>query len=298
MKARAYAKVNLGLEVLSRRSDGYHEIRTILQTIDLYDRLSFEICDGGLELVTDDPALPKGEGNLVVQAARLLAEEVGEDRGARIELEKAIPAGRGLGGGSSDAAMTLLALNEIWQAGLTKVDLCRLAARIGMDVPFFLLGGTALGIGRGEEVYPLECLREVPIVLILPDFAISTAEAYGSLILTKREPSLKLRDLALSYLGGRKELLDLVNDLEFATLDYAPAIREYKENLLELGASVSLMSGSGSAVFGIFHDEAMACSAANLLETRGIHAIATSTLTRSTYTERRLDFRPRHFGGS
>jgi 4-diphosphocytidyl-2-C-methyl-D-erythritol kinase len=298
MKARAYAKVNLGLEVLSRRTDGYHEIRTILQTVDLFDRLSFELRDSGLELACDDPSLPSGEENLVVRAARLLAEEVGETRGARIELEKAIPAGRGLGGGSSDAAVTLLALNAIWQAQLTDIDLSRLAARIGMDVPFFLLGGTALGIGRGEEVYPLECLTELPIVLILPDFAISTAQAYSNLILTKREPSLKLRDLALSYLGGRKELLGLVNDLEFATLDYAPAIREYKESLLELGADVSLMSGSGSAVFGIFSDEAVARSAANQLENRGIRAIATSTLTRRTYKERRLDTRPRHFGRS
>jgi 4-diphosphocytidyl-2-C-methyl-D-erythritol kinase len=167
-----------------------------------------------------------------------------------------------------------------------------------MDVPFFILGGTALGIGRGEEVYPLECPAELPVVLILPDFAISTAQAYGNLILTKREPSLKLRDLALSYLGGRKELLGLVNDLEFATLDYAPAIHEYKESLLELGADVSLMSGSGSAVFGIFKDEAVARSAADRLENRGIRAIATSTLTRRTYKERRLDTRPRHFGRS
>jgi 4-diphosphocytidyl-2-C-methyl-D-erythritol kinase len=298
MKARAYAKINLGLEVLCRRSDGYHEIRTMLQTVDMYDRMSFQARECGVELVTDDPELPKDERNLVVRAARLLAEEVEETRGVYIELEKTIPAGRGLGGGSSDAAMTLLALNELWQAGLSGLDLCRLAARIGMDVPFFLVGGTALGIGRGEEIYPLECQPEVPIVLILPDFAIATAEAYGNLILTKREPSLKLRDLALSYLGGRKELLDLVNDLEFATLDYTPAIHKYKEQLVELGASLSLMSGSGSAVFGIFDDEALARSAAARLETDGIRAIATRTLNRRAYKERRLEFRPRHFGES
>ena len=298
MKARAYAKINLGLEVLYRRSDGYHEIRTMLQTVELYDRLSFQIRDSGVELVTDDPELPKDEGNLVVRAARLLAEEVEETRGATIELEKTIPAGRGLGGGSSDAAVTLLALNELWQAGLSELDLCRLAARIGMDVPFFLVGGMALGVGRGEEIFPLECQVEVPVVLILPDFAISTAEAYGNLILTKREPSLKLRDLALSCLGGRKELLDLVNDLEYATLDYTPAIHKYKEQLLELGASLSLMSGSGSAVFGIFDNEALARSAAAQLETKGIRAIATRTLNRRAYKERRLEFRPRHFGES
>jgi 4-diphosphocytidyl-2-C-methyl-D-erythritol kinase len=184
--------------------------------------------------------------------------------------------------------MTLLALNQLWAGGISDRALHCLAAKIGSDVPFFLNGGTALGIGRGEEIYPLERQLDRPIVLILPDFAISTAEAYQHLILTKRESSLKLRYFALS-LGGRDELLDLANDLESATNEYSPAIQEYKEILLGLGATVSSMSGSGSAVFGIFDSEALARSAAHDLAARGIRAIATRTLTRKDYWERRLE---------
>ncbi len=290
---RAYAKVNLGLEVLFRRQDGYHELRTILQTVDLYDRLSFEPSDGGIELVVEHPEIPRGPDNLVVKAAQALAGEIGTQEGMRIELDKRIPPGRGLGGGSADAAMTLVALNELWGSGVSNRTLYRLAAKIGMDVPFFLSGGTALGIGRGEEVYPLEMQLDRPIVLILPDFAISTAEAYHNLILTKRESSLKLRYFVLS-LGGRDELLDLANDLESATNEYSPAIQEYKEILLGLGAATSSMSGSGSAVFGIFNDEALARSAARGLAARGIRAIATRTLTRQDYWERRLESRLSH----
>lgn len=293
MILRAYAKVNLGLEVLFRRQDGYHELRTIFQTVDLYDRLSFKPSDGGIELVVEHPEIPRGSDNLVVKAAQALAGEIGAREGVCIELDKRIPPGRGLGGGSADAAMTLLALNELWGSGVSDRVLYRLAAKIGMDVPFFLSGGTALGIGRGEEVYPLERQLDRPIVLILPDFAISTAEVYRNLILTKRESSLKLRYFALS-LGGRDELLDLANDLESATNEYSPAIQEYKEILLRQGAAVSSMSGSGSAVFGIFDDEALARSAARSLGARGIRAIATRTLTRQDYWERRLESRLSH----
>lgn len=293
MRARAYAKINLGLEVLFRREDGYHELRTIFQTIDLYDRLSFQSADKGIELSTNDPELPTDRGNLVVRAAEILAERIECSRGVRIELEKAIPAGRGLGGGSADAAMTLLALNELWQGDLSDAELRRLAAGIGMDVPYFLVGGTALGLGRGEEIYPLEFQFEVPIVLILPDFAVATAEAYSNLILTKRDTSLKLQDFALSCLGWRGTSLDLVNDLESSTTVFSPAIHEYKASLTELGAAVSLMSGSGSSVFGVFYDDAVARSVAETLATRGTRAIATRTLARRTYMERRLDSRPR-----
>jgi len=292
VRARAYAKVNLGLEVLFRRDDGYHELRTILQTIDLHDRLTFEARPNGIELAVDENVVPGGEENLVTRAARLLAERLGRRVGARIELDKRIPVGRGLGGGSSDAAMTLLALNQLWDVGLSQADLCRLGAELGMDVPFFLHGGTALGIGRGDEVFPLALQVDVPIVLILPDFAISTAAAYRELILTKREASLKLQDFASSSLSGEDGLPELTNDLEAATREHLSSIKEYKKSLLDLGAVVSLMSGSGSAVFGIFDDGAAGESAARSLAERGIRAIATRTLTAKTYRERRLEDQP------
>jgi 4-diphosphocytidyl-2-C-methyl-D-erythritol kinase len=293
LNARAYAKINVGLEVLFRREDGYHELRTIFQTIDMYDRLSFQPAEKGVALVTSDPELSTGRDNLVVRAAEILAERIECSKGVRIELEKTIPAGRGLGGGSADAAMTLLALNELWQGDLSEAELRKLARGIGMDVPYFLVGGTALGLGRGEEIFPLEFQFEVPIVLILPDFAVSTAEAYRNLILTKRETSLKLQDFALSCLGGRGMSLDLVNDLESSTTVFSPAIHEYKASLTELGAAVALMSGSGSSVFGVFYNDAVARSAAESLAARGTCAIATRTSARRTYLERRLESRPR-----
>ncbi len=289
MKARAYAKVNLGLEVLFRREDGYHELRTILQTVDLCDHLSFESRSSGIELDLPDLSLPTGSENLVVRAAELLAERVDRTVGVRIELDKRIPVGRGLGGGSSDAAVTLLALNELWQAGLSYRGLSGLSAELGMDVPFFLFGGTALGVGRGDEIFPLAHQVDVPIVLILPDFAISTAAAYRNLILTKRKSSLKLHSFASSSFGGGNGLLDLTNDLEAATREHLSSISGYKQILLELGAVASLMSGSGSAVFGIFDDEVVSRSAVQSLNGRGIRAIATRTLAGSTYRERLLE---------
>lgn len=289
MRARAYAKVNLGLEVLFRREDGYHELRTILQTIDLHDRLTFEPRPNGIELAVSEELVPAGEENLVAKAARLLAARLSRPVGARIELDKRIPVGRGLGGGSADAAVTLLALNELWEGGLRQADLARLGAELGMDVPFFLHGGTALGIGRGEEVFPLAHQVDVPIVLILPDFAISTAAAYGELILTKRKSSLKLQNFASSSLSGENGLPELTNDLEAATKEHLSSIKEFKKSLTHLGAVVALMSGSGSAVFGIFDDGAAAESAARSLAERGTRAIATRTLTAKTYRERRLE---------
>jgi 4-diphosphocytidyl-2-C-methyl-D-erythritol kinase len=298
VKARAYAKVNLGLEVLFRRQDGYHELRTILQTVDLHDRLTLEPRRSGIELEVDDASQPAGSENLVVRAAELLAGRIGRPVGVRIELEKRIPVGHGLGGGSADAAVTLLALNELRQAGLSDDDLRLLAAALGMDVPFFLHGGTALGIGRGDEVFPLAFQVDVPIVLILPDFAISTAAAYRNLILTKRESSLKLQSFASSSLGGGNGLPDLTNDLEAATREHLPSINGYKQILLELGAVLSLMSGSGSAVYGVFDDEAVTRSAARSLAERGIRAIATRTLTGKTYRERRLEHQPQRSGSA
>ncbi|MGH9320491.1 MAG: 4-(cytidine 5'-diphospho)-2-C-methyl-D-erythritol kinase, partial [Vicinamibacteria bacterium] len=192
LHARAFAKINLGLEVLRRREDGYHEIRTILQTIDFCDELNFEDSDGEIRLAVDAKGVPTGPENLVHRAARGLAEAAGYCGGCVIHLEKRVPPGRGLGGGSSDAAAALLALDRLWGTRAPLEDLHRLAAGIGMDVPFFLYGGAALALGRGDEIHPLDRSFDFPIVLILPEFSISTAAAYGSLRLTNREPSLKL----------------------------------------------------------------------------------------------------------
>ncbi len=285
---RACAKINLGLEVLGRRADGYHELRTILQTIDFHDELVFEEADSGIRLTTNLPSIGTGSENLVVRAATRLAEASGHRGGAFIHLEKRVPPGRGLGGGSSDAAAALVALDRLWNTRASARDLHRLAASIGMDVPFFLYGGTALAVSRGDEVYPLEGLEELPIVLILPDFSISTADAYGNLRLTNGEADLKLQHFSWNLPDVRVGLRELVNDLESAAGERFDSIEEYKRLLLDLGAWSSMMSGSGSSVFGIFHDEASARDAARSLSLRGIEAVATRTVGGRAYRAERL----------
>lgn len=288
MIGRAFAKINLGLEVLFRREDGYHELRTIFQTVDLHDRLRFEAASSGVELVSDDPSLPTGPENLVIQAAEALGQLAGVSAGARIALEKRIPSGKGLGGGSADAAITLLALNRLWGLDLPPSELGRLAREIGADVAYFLLGGTALGLGRGDEVYPLAREPDFPILLILPAFSLETANVYQSLQLTRRESSNKLPHFVSSVMDGRDDFLFVSNDLESAAMKVFPLIGIYKGNLLELGAAAASMSGSGSAVFGVFKDLAMAHSAARSLASRGVRAIVTRTISRKEYLERRL----------
>jgi 4-diphosphocytidyl-2-C-methyl-D-erythritol kinase len=288
LEARACAKINLGLEVLRRRDDGYHELRTILQTIDFHDRLTLRSAPTGITLTVGGVDLPAGPENLVIRAARLLAETAGCREGAEIHLEKRIPPGAGLGGGSSDAAMTLLGLDRLWGLGASSSELHRLASRLGMDVPFFLHGGTALAAGRGDEIYPLALGVGFPIVLILPDFSIETAAAYANLRLTNKEPSLTLQHFAWSTPGVFKSLGELVNDLEEAAGEHSISIREYKKLLLERGALISMMSGSGSSVYGIFRDEASAQNAARSLTRSGLRALATRTLDVAAYRAQRL----------
>lgn len=290
--ARAFAKVNLGLEVLGKRDDGYHELRTILQTVDLHDELSFRRAREGISLTTNDPDIGTGPENLVHRAASLLAESASSSGlGVSIHLEKHIPAGMGLGGGSADAALTLLALDDLWDLRTPARNLHELAASIGMDVPFFLYGGTALAVGRGDEVYPLAVEVDWPIVLILPNFSISTASAYGSLILTKRRSDLTLQHFVWKSPRVR-DLGELVNHLEMVTCSHTSKIQEYKQVLLDRGALATMMSGSGSAVFGVFQDEPSARSVANSLTREGLEAVATCTLTREAYRRKRLSGGP------
>ena len=291
--ARAFAKVNLGLEVLGKRDDGYHELRTILQTVGLHDELSFSRENEGISLTTNDPDVGTGPENLVYRAASLLAASASSSGlGVSIHLEKNVPPGLGLGGGSADAAVTLLALDELWDLHTPAPDLHQLAASIGMDVPFFLYGGTALVVGRGDEVYPLAVEVDWPIVLILPDFSISTASAYASLRLTKRRSGFTLQHFVWTSPCVRDRLGELVNHLEGATGSHTTQIQEYKQVLLDRGALATMMSGSGSAVFGVFQDEHSARSVANALTREGFEAVATSTLTRQAYRKKRLSVGP------
>jgi len=251
MRIKSFAKINLGLEVEKKRPDGYHEIRTLFQAINLSDSLELEeVGSGKIKLWGDDRTIPWDEKNLIFRAALLLQESYKVSRGVRIRVAKSIPAGKGLGGGSSNAAATLLALNRLWSLDLSRSELLSLAARLGADVPFFLEGGLCLGEGRGDILTPVPDLPPLYGVLFLPSLAISTAEIYARLRLTSRRKESKIRRFLTR---GKIGLIDsLENTLEEPVFNLHPRLKEYKDFLLARETVLCLMSGSGSAVYGLY----------------------------------------------
>ncbi len=252
MRVKSFAKINLGIEILGKRKDGYHEVRTLLQTVDLYDVLEFHpLSRDALILEGDDRTVPWDERNLIHQAAVLLKDRLNLKQGIKVLARKMIPPGSGLGGGSSNAASTLLALNEIWGIGLEKKILMEMGAVLGADVPFFLEGGLCLGHGRGERIIPLEDLARFFCVLVIPSFPISTARVYGQLpsSLTSQGKDSKI----IRFLNSRKVGF-LKNELEESIFRLHPQIKGIKNLIQELGSELSLTSGSGSAVFGLFSE--------------------------------------------
>lgn len=253
IQIRSYAKINWTLDVLCRRADGYHELRTIYQTVSLYDRLRITTTPRLIEVSCDDPRVRCDETNLASRAAMAMREAVGITSGAHIAIEKRIPVGGGLGGGSSNAASTLMALARLWRVGVPGERINKIAATLGSDVPFFLVGGTALGVGRGEQVHPVDPVQCESLLLVNPGIQVSTASVYAKFSrLTGREPKSKI-PFDLFAAEGISELpLGARNDLERAASDAYPEIAEVKRGLISLGAGHALMSGSGGTVFGIF----------------------------------------------
>ncbi len=256
---RAPAKVNLYLEVLGRRPDGYHEIRTIMQAVSLYDELSFTVReDGQITLEAQGEGLPGPDENLVVRAARLLRERAGCALGASIALRKGIPIAAGLGGGSSDCAAALRTLNRLWGLGLPADELARLAAELGSDVPFFIRGGTSLCEGRGERVCGLNVSATFDYLLVMPGFPVSTAEVYGSLhgALTRRSDVTTIGMLRGALESGDVELLsaNLYNDLQGPAFLLAPELHRIWRRLQSagprLGCPTFMLSGSGGTLLG------------------------------------------------
>lgn len=287
LRARAHAKVNLGLRVLGRRADGYHELRTTLQTISLADTISFEPAEDISLQVTGPYPVPAGDDNLVLRAARLLAREL-PGHGARILLEKRIPPGSGLGGGSSDAAVTLMGLARLWEAALEPHRLDALARQLGSDVPFFLYGGTCLAVGRGEEILPLPDLPAWPILVAWPGEGLSTAEIYATLpeSLTRQRILSSMKGFVPPPPGGTGEAAeppDLTNDLETTAIRRLPALERLRERLVAGGAQAVAMSGSGSAVFGLFPGESRLERLAASLSAAGAHVFACHLVPRETY---------------
>ena len=247
---KAYAKINLTLEVLGRREDGYHDIASIMQAVDLYDTLSFEPADE-LTLECDVPELSADE-NLVLRAAGMLREETGCESGSKITLEKCIPSAAGLGGGSSDAAATLVGLNELWGLGLTVEELTPLAAGVGSDVPFFLHGGTAMVLGRGERIRPLPPIDSQWLVLLVPSIYVpnKTASMYGMLSQSHMTRGALTRKLEARIRGGGDAppqfFFNAFDDVAFKAY---PELEKYWNTLDAMGGREIHLAGSGPSIF-------------------------------------------------
>lgn len=255
---KAQAKINLTLDVLHKRPDGYHEVEMVMQTVDLSDHLTFtEMEHEEIELSCSVPYIPLDERNLVYQAARLVKREFGIDKGIRIHIEKRIPVAAGLAGGSSDAAATLRGLNQVWKLGQSLDQLAELGARIGSDVPFCMYGGTAIARGRGERIERLPQVSPTWVVLVKPPLAVSTAEVYGRLQADRIEHHPDTQGMVEALQTGdiREICAKLGNVLETVTFDMHPEVHRLKNQLIKFGAQGALMSGSGPTVFALVERE-------------------------------------------
>ena len=284
-RVRAYAKVNLTLRVGPLQADGFHPLQTVFQAIALHDTLQIAPREGPLSLTCSDPAVPVDDRNLVVRAARALWSALGragEPRGAAIHLSKHIPMQAGLGGGSSDAASALSGLARVWQPRGMRVDLPSIASRLGSDVPYFLVGGTALGLSRGEELYPLDDLPAYFVVLAQPAFGVATADAYRWLDEDRQARRTAPRDSRRTLGAWRGLPLALENDLEAPVVRRHPEIGAARRVLEAAGTRAAAMTGSGSAVFGLFAGETAARRGATAAAEAGFVATLTRTVDRRT----------------
>ncbi len=275
LELEALAKINLSLEVLARRPDGYHEVRMLMAAVSLADSLTFEEA-ADLSLECDREGLDCGESNLVLRAARALHAALGRRPGARIRLRKRIPIGGGLAGGSADAAAALKGLNALWGGGLDAGRLEELGAALGSDIPFCLRGGWAIATGRGEALRGVEPRGPLHLVLANPGFEVSTAWVYGALSIPAGRSGDRSAATYEALARGDAQALDLaaINDLEPVAMARHPEIAALKRSLMERGALVSRMSGSGPTVWGLFPLKETAAAAAAALRVAGIWAEA------------------------
>jgi 4-diphosphocytidyl-2-C-methyl-D-erythritol kinase len=285
---RAHAKVNLDLRVLGTRPDGYHELRTVFQSIDLHDTLLCATRPGPFALKCRTSGVPLDESNLVWKAAAALWTAIGRPGAPTdigISIRKEIPMQAGLGGGSADAAATLLALSRLW--GGVPLPLVRdVAGGIGADVAYFLSGGTALGLGRGEEIYPLVDLPTHWVVVVQPPYGISTAEAYSWYDEDRAAGLREHREPQMLPVPWPTRAAQMINDLEPPVVRRHPEIGAFKTLLREAGAVAAAMSGSGSAVFGLFRTQAAAARALKPVSRSGARARLTRTLSRAEHERR------------
>jgi 4-diphosphocytidyl-2-C-methyl-D-erythritol kinase len=288
LTVQSFAKINWSLRILGKRPDGYHEVLTVLQTVSLRDELTFKRRDDNqIVIICDDPDIPTNESNLVAKAAHALAKRLQTSLGAEITLRKWIPTEGGLGGASSNAAITLLALNALWNGGLNEDDLKLIARNLGADVPFFLLGGRCLAIGTGTTVKPVHDPPQKYLVVIHPNAKVSTANAYASLkaaSLTTSESASILSSSLADVLSADSRQWPLCNDFERVIFEIEPEIGRAKNALLEAGARGALLAGSGSSVFGVFDSEGARNRALeNLRCEAGWKVFSCETISRDEY---------------
>lgn len=285
----SFAKINLDLRILGTRADGYHDLRTVFQSLAVFDNVTVSIRRGPLTVTCDEPDIPTDRRNLVWKAASLLHRmttgKSSAPRDVLIDLRKRVPSEAGMGGGSSNAAMTLLALNKLWKLDLDLASLSRIGARLGADVPYFLDGGTALGLGRGDDIYPLADMPPVHVVILRPGFGVATADAYLWFDQESRRSAKPLVPRAIPP-GWPAWSAVLRNDLEAPVVRHHPAIGRIKQSLIDAGATFAAMSGSGSAVFGLFERADAARRTANDLARPGWLSLHTRTLNRRDYARR------------
>ena len=335
---RSFAKINLGLYIGALRPDGYHELRTIYQTIALHDLIRVEVARGtGIEISCADSRVPRDESNTCHRIAERTLQELHARGKVRIEIEKRLPVQGGLGAASSNAVATMLALERALKKQLSGTARLRIAAEVGSDLPLFLVGGTVLGVGRGEEVYPLTDIPTLPITIVTPEVGVSTPTAFadwdalmvhadeaelrsagqpGAALpardqLTRCGPSDRLMAagrVLSSWLSGSTDtgaparagsragnlLLDLVrtgiaNDFERVVFPQYPELRDIKRRLEHAGAVYASLSGSGSALYGLFRTREAAAKAANRLQKQGLTAQATVTIGRAQYWKKIVD---------
>ncbi|MFH0989038.1 MAG: 4-(cytidine 5'-diphospho)-2-C-methyl-D-erythritol kinase [bacterium] len=280
MELRSYAKINLGLRILRKRPDGYHDIETVFRPIDFFDEISMWQSDENILFSTDNPSLPTDQSNLCVRAAMMLQELTGSHLGVEIRLRKRIPIGAGLGGGSSNAATVLTGLIRLWNLEMTQKELISISGHLGSDVPYFILGKSAYATGKGEQLSMLPLTFPYWIVTVTPSIQVSTVWAYKHCTPSQEGTQVSLRESLLKASGDLSQLDHVLrNDFEHVVYPAFPEIRLLRDSLEALGAFTVHLSGSGSSVFGLFTSESSASQAMQQLS--GLHTV---TLTRPHFT--------------
>jgi 4-diphosphocytidyl-2-C-methyl-D-erythritol kinase len=282
---KAYAKINLGLRLIEKQQDGYHRIETIFHLISLHDVLTFtKTRPNGVRISCSDPSVPLGDENLVSKTYQLLKQEFRFKGGLDVYIEKQIPAGGGLGGGSSDAATALYAYQKLWNLSIPEENQHRIASQIGSDVPFFIYGVPSLGEGRGDRLTPLVPLKAYWVILICPGFSVSTQWAYSHtrIALTNAQKISTLRSL-FSETEVHAWRDKLVNELEGVVFSRHPELHDYKVRLYEQGAFYASMSGSGSTLFGLFESQHTAQNAVSFFSKFPVKALLAQMISDRLY---------------